>query len=297
MAFDLYDQKVRCKIVHFVCYPDIMYKSGILDVAFRTLMQPLHNGLADAYKAFCADDKLHFKIVYNTQVIPKPEVLLVLDSSFNPPHWGHHALIEKGLRLYDGRSTQVLLLLAVNNADKAAAPASFDKRMEMMCLMADLLHKNGSAVSVGITDYAKYVDKDIILRKHYKDARTISFLVGFDTIVRIFAPKYYYPRLPSEALESFMASTELCCLTREGNHNLEEQMKYSSDISNGVYEPNIPKSWGAKIHMMENDKIFESISSSAIRKAIAEGQTSEKLSKLLPLPIVDYILSSKDQMF
>lgn len=260
-------------------------------------MRPLHNSLSDAYKAFCADDKLHFKIVYNTKVIAKPEVLLILDSSFNPPHWGHHAMIEKGLRLYDGRSTQILLLLAVNNADKAAVPASFDKRMEMMCLMADLLGANGSAVSVGITDYAKYVDKDIVLRNYYKDVRTISFLVGFDTIVRIFAPKYYYPRLPSEALEDFMATTELCCLTREGGHSLEEQMKYTSDISNGAFEPNIPKSWGSKIHMMENDKRFESISSSVIRKAIAEGQTAEKLSKLLPLPIVNYILSSEDQVF
>ncbi|QLQ78696.1 hypothetical protein HG537_0B00450 [Torulaspora globosa] len=273
-----------------------MHRSGILKFTSGTLMQ-VHNSMFNAYKAFCADDKLHFNIVYNTKVIPKPEVLLVLDSSFNPPHWGHYALIEKGLRLYDGKSIQILLLLAVNNADKAAQPASFDKRMEMMCLMADLLGETGSAVSVGITDYAKYVDKDIILRNYYKDVQTISFLVGFDTIVRIFDPKYYHPRLPSDALESFMASTELCCLTREGTHSLDQQMKYSSDISNGVFEPDIPKSWGSKIHMMENDKRFESISSSVIRKAIAEGQTIEKLSKLLPLPIVEYILSSEDQVF
>lgn len=263
----------------------------------RSLMQAIPSNISEVYQAFANDELLHFQEVYSTKVLQKPEVLLVLDSSFNPPHWGHDALIQKGLEFYDGRSTQVLLLLAVNNADKAPKPASFDKRIEMMCLMADLLNKNGTAVSVGITDYGKYVDKDIVLRKIYEEVRTISFLVGFDTIVRIFDPKYYHPQLPSEALKDFMSTTELCCLTRKCDQAFEKQINYSSDISRGFYEPNIPKSWGAKIHMMENDRKLESISSSAVRKAFLEQKPTEVLTELLPPSIIQYILSSEDQVF
>lgn len=274
-----------------------MNKPRILRTASRALMPAAQNSMSECYKLFRSDPNVHFKTVYDLKVISKPDILLVLDSSFNPPHLGHLTLIQKALTLYHEKSAQVLLLLAVNNADKKPAPASFDKRLEMMCLLADLLNERDIPVSVGITEHGKFVDKDSALKDHYKDAGTISFLLGFDTIRRIFDPKYYHPKLPSEALEEFMSSTELCCLTREDDYTLEEQIKYSSDISNGSFEPDIPRSWGSKIHMMENDKRFEGVSSSSIRREIAEGTSSEYLKKFLPASIVDYLLSSKRQVY
>lgn len=260
-------------------------------------MQRTDSFFLNAYKAFVTGERQTFEIVYSRQVIPKPEVLLVLDSSFNPPHWGHYTLIKKGYELYRGKSTQVLLLLSVNNADKAPKPASFDKRMKMMSLLADMLHEDGMAVSVGITVHGKYVDKYSVLRDVYESASVMSFLVGFDTLVRIFDSKYYSPQIPAEALKEFMSSTELCCLTRVGDHTRRKQIEYATDIIQGIYEPMIPRGWGHKIHIIENDKRVESISSSAIRKAATEGCTLERLDKLTPSPIARYIVESNGQIF
>ena len=274
-----------------------MNKSVLFRGTIRSLMQRSDNGFLNAYKSFINDKREAFDIIYNREVLQKPEVLLVLDSSFNPPHWGHYTLVKKGLELYHQKSTQVLLLLSVNNADKAPKPASFDKRMEMMCLLADMMHEDGIAVSVGITVHGKYVDKFNVLRGFYKHTGIMSFLVGFDTLVRIFDAKYYSPQLPAEALRDFMSSTELCCLTREGEHPSKTQLEYASDIINGAYEPMIPRNWGEKIHIMENDERFESVSSSAIRKAVLAGCSFETLEKLTPSAIAKYIAASKDHIF
>lgn len=238
-----------------------------------------------------------FRIFYGDKETTDAATLLVLDSSFNPPHLGHYTLIKKALEFYHGKSVQVLLLLSVNNADKAPQPAAFDKRMEMMCLMAAMLQKEGVSVSVGITVFGKYVDKNTALRHHYHPHGTIAYLMGFDTIIRIFDPKYYNPQLPSVALKEFMISTELCCLTREGDHAFEKQISYAKDISEAVYEPMIPRQWGSKINILMNDEKYGSISSSNIRTAISNGASLETLMDQLPLPIIHYISSQTEPLF
>lgn len=261
------------------------------------MQQQTNSRIFNAYQSFVNDKQKAFDVVYHRRVVPKPEVLLILDSSFNPPHWGHYTLVKKGLELYHGRTTQVLLLLSVNNADKAPKPAPFEKRLEMMCLLADMMHNDGIAVSVGLTVHGKYVDKYAVLKSFYGQTNVMSFLVGFDTLIRIFDSKYYSPQLPAEALKEFMSSAELCCLTREGEHPSESQMNYASDITRGIFEPTIPRSWGPKVRVMANDTRFESVSSSAIRKAVASACSLEVLKKLTPLPIAKYIMATNGQLF
>ncbi|ETS77464.1 hypothetical protein PFICI_11338 [Pestalotiopsis fici W106-1] len=89
-----------------------------------------------------------------------PRTLLVLDSSFNPPTLAHQAMALSALQqqqqqregFREGRGeeeqeeqlatskSRVLLLLAINNADKAPKPAAFPQRLAMMYVFAmDLL--------------------------------------------------------------------------------------------------------------------------------------------------------------
>ncbi|KAF7544997.1 hypothetical protein G7046_g9661 [Stylonectria norvegica] len=59
--------------------------------------------------------------------------LVVLDSSFNPPTTAHASMAQEALEAIDGGvSPRLVLLLAVNNADKAHKPASFPVRLGMM---------------------------------------------------------------------------------------------------------------------------------------------------------------------
>ncbi|UKZ56179.1 hypothetical protein TrVGV298_010008 [Trichoderma virens] len=63
--------------------------------------------------------------------------LVVLDSSFNPPTRAHAEMARSALKWASSSSsssegTRLMLLLAVNNADKAPKPASFPVRLGMM---------------------------------------------------------------------------------------------------------------------------------------------------------------------
>lgn len=226
-----------------------------------------------------------FEIIHGQARVAGAKRLLVLDSSFNPPHMGHYTLVKKALDHYK-QDLHVLLLLSVNNADKPPKPATFDKRLEMMCLMAGMLQEENIPTSVGITVFGKFMDKSAAIQKDFCAEAAVVYLVGFDTVVRIFDPKYYKPQLPSEALREFMSQTELFCLTRDTGAGVQAQLAYCGDIAKGVYEPDIPRQWAGKVHVVPNDDRFSSVSSSEIRERIHD--PSFDLTSVLPSPIINY---------
>lgn len=241
-----------------------------------------------------------FRIVHSTSgglLSASTERLCILDSSFNPPHLGHYALARESLKYHykdrpAGEEKALVLLLSVKNADKSAAvPASFEDRIYMMYLMSEYLAKELHInVSVGLTTHAKFVDKLVSILNYLKNAPGVTadrllkltFLVGYDTLVRIFDPKYYLPDKLSDSLNNFMKATDLFCLTRKDNlTTYQEQAHYMDDIRSGKHA-HIPSHWslGVHIHSREelehpNDEIG-SISSSAIRKGALLGDSGWK---------------------
>lgn len=253
-------------------------------------------GMLETYEIFCKND-MEFNIVSGENQSIQAEKLLVLDSSFNPPHMGHYTLIKKAVQLYEESKLHILLLLSMNNADKDPKPASFDRRLEMMCILSDILTKECIDNSVGLTKYGKFVDKSDCIKKLNFFNGDIIYLVGFDTIVRILDSKYYAPLLPSEALRHFMSDTEFVCITREGNIPESDQIRYPLEISKGVYEPAISSFWGVKIHVLRNDKKYSSVSSSSIRKSLKNNIPSKTLKDEIPQAILDFIENSKSPIF
>lgn len=228
-----------------------------------------------------------FEIVYNTSngfANHNVKRFCILDSSFNPPHLGHYALVEESLiHDYgtDDKLTErsVLLLLSVKNADKGYQPESFEKRLEMMYLMADHLHKEFNVdVSIGLSKHAKFVDKSVSILDYLDKSLNhpsnikMTFMVGFDTLIRVLNPKYYMPDKLSTSLEGFMKVTDLLCMTRVDTTTIDEnqinQSTYITDISTGKHE-NIPSHWSKKLFLVDTkgDKI-NYISSSGIRSSI-----------------------------
>ena len=253
---------------------------------------------------FRGDEKATFTVVDGPTNIniedANKSFLLVLDSSFNPPHFGHYTLIEKALEHYtknDSTSVHVLLLLSINNADKNEKPATFDKRLDMMCLLSKHLTVNFPHIhpTVAISKSAKFVEKSNGIRDGLFTTGKIVYLLGFDTITRVFDPKYYVPQTVSDAMGEFMNHTDFFCLTRgsddASDSDFDAQAQYASDISAGKYEPVIPSSWGTKISIVENLNKYNSVSSSALRKLLINGDYKEA-SKDIPAEIIDYITSA-----
>ena len=255
---------------------------------------------------FRNDESAKFAVIdgpteISTQGSDEP-FLLVLDSSFNPPHFGHYTLIEKALEHYTGSnsgSVHVLLLLSINNADKNEKPASFDRRLDMMSLLAKHLSHNFSNLSptVAICKSAKFVEKSNGIRDDLFVNGKIVYLLGFDTITRVFDPKYYVPSTVREAMGDFMEHTDFFCLTRgsenSSDSNLDEQAHYARDIAAGMYEPVIPSSWGSKINIIENRNKYNAVSSSALRKLLIKGEY-EQASEDIPVEITDCIKAADE---
>ncbi|KAH9950012.1 Nucleotidylyl transferase [Amylocystis lapponica] len=153
----------------------------------------------------------------------------VLDSSFNPPTLAHlalasapslHPLSPKSDTLPGGGDYDAkLLLLSVRNADKKLAPgdATYVQRLEMMVLLAQdtvansaghILRDQGRGtgeanIAVAIIDEPTFVGKSKALLNFLRLRLThatptvevsnpqLTFLVGMDTLERLFAPRYY----------------------------------------------------------------------------------------------------------
>ncbi|KII85122.1 hypothetical protein PLICRDRAFT_45246 [Plicaturopsis crispa FD-325 SS-3] len=150
----------------------------------------------------------------------------VLDSSFNPPTLAHLALANSSFGGRWGDDDAKLLLLSVRNVDKTLKPgdATYLQRLQMMVLLAkDIAHTGRDSdtlgdrrdtadennVAVAIIDQPTFVGKSstllAFLRSHLSSLHTLApasppwqpqltFLQGFDTLERLFAPRYY----PSE---------------------------------------------------------------------------------------------------
>jgi len=158
----------------------------------------------------------------------RPLRIAVLDSSFNPPTLAHLAIANAprpafGDNDHDDYDAK-LLLLSVTNADKQIKPtdATYVQRIEMMRDFATEVvtrpptssspssssSPEAGNVAVAIIDEPTFVGKSRLLQsflrermKQFVDAENgdsqlfnlceLTFLLGYDTLERFFAPRYY----------------------------------------------------------------------------------------------------------
>ncbi|KAK4149434.1 hypothetical protein C8A00DRAFT_18874 [Chaetomidium leptoderma] len=242
---------------------------------------------------------------------------------------------ERGQKL--DTSLRLLLLLSVNNADKGTKPAAFDKRLAMMWAFArDVQHslRTGSeeaelasgegpggysaeealSVDIGLATLPYFHDKSAALAEggFYNDGDAPEndgimgekteqvFLVGFDTLIRIFNPKYYGPPLESTAqlagpaeevtpmqqsLDPFLARAKLRVTMRTGDEwgGADEQTGYLEDLlrADGLGKVGGNKDWGSRIDVVEGRKVGADIISSTHARAAAKDRDPKRLDLMV----------------
>ncbi|KIM84177.1 hypothetical protein PILCRDRAFT_6459 [Piloderma croceum F 1598] len=177
----------------------------------------------------------------------------VLDSSFNPPTLAHLALAKAPLPpsisnedVISGRRDAYdagLLLLSVRNADKTLeqGDATYLQRLETMYLLAkDIEHPHpeveenmddsgvDSNVAIAIIDEPTFIGKSTALLTFLRSRLSsfssagpapnrptprLTFLLGLDTLERLFSPRYY----PSQSEESMLRSLRYFFGQEEGS--------------------------------------------------------------------------------
>ncbi|KAF9186256.1 hypothetical protein BGZ51_002107 [Haplosporangium sp. Z 767] len=157
----------------------------------------------------------------------RPTRIAVLDSSFNPPTKAHYHLLKAAAKV---GCDAVLLLLATNNVDKGQTGAGAIERLEMMEAMAmdSILNEHDPALrhmAVGLTIHARFMDKAQPILDHYP-ANTVqlSWIMGHDTMIRLFDPKYY--KDVHADMAPFFEQCDVICSSRPGYGSRDEMMHF-----------------------------------------------------------------------
>ncbi|KAB8070522.1 hypothetical protein BDV29DRAFT_33643 [Aspergillus leporis] len=278
---------------------------------FKTLRSQYRSTL----KHFIASSK-NFEILTSipaTHSQPPPPVrtpdrLYVLDSSFNPPTLAHRRIASTALLETPSKAPRLLLLLATQNADKPSKPASFEDRLIMMELFArDLLEyletnlnsEDGRlpAIDIGLTKRPFFVDKaaEIEAAGIYPESLEQVHLTGYDTLIRIFNPKYYPPEHTLQPLGPFLSSHRLRVTMRPGSEwgDAEAQKRFLLNMAQGGMENEGGKrEWAQRIQLVEGRRPDQRpVSSTLAREAIR--LNPQDLLGLVPDNVREFVLSQQ----
>lgn len=226
--------------------------------------------------------------------------LYVLDSSFNPPTKAHLTLARQALLNDKGnRPARMMFLLATVNADKKPKPADFEDRLVMMSLMAHTVATEFAdqkvEVDVAVTKKPFFMDKAACIDEAgiYGQAQQVH-LTGFDTIVRIFNPKYYPEDQKLKVLEPFLSKHRLrVCYREDGETSRADQEAYVEGVGDGSRaKEGMKKEWRKMIELVDDAETVKGYSSTESRKATVEGRMPA-LEGLLGQEIAEYVTSQK----
>lgn len=211
------------------------------------------------------------------------------------------------------------MLFSTRNADKAAVEAEFVERIAMMVLFAEDLQsqlqsspssriemdletsnsgeeregkgkeeEKGVSIDIGLTTAPYYTDKSRAITEAepppYPSSPTHIHLLGFDTLTRFLAPKYYPTSSPPlSALAPFFESGyKLLVLLRPDSavstDTEEHQRTYISGLKQGSLEKEgFKKEWAGQIGVLEGGDVVKAagISSTVVREAAKRGDWDE----------------------
>lgn len=262
-----------------------------------------------------------------------PAKLVILDSSFNPPTLAHlrmarDAVLEE-LKTERGKgAVRLLLLLAIQNADKAAKPAAFEHRLAMMWAFAKDVRKSidqagpsdedgaDVAIDVGLATQPYFHEKSTTIaqsdfyKAHGEEGKVDTesnvpeqvILAGFDTLVRIFNPKYYGE--PSDdvipirkSLDPFFKRAKLRVTMRTDAEwgNKDEQTSYVDELlkGDGLEKIGGSKEWAGRIEIVDSRNEGEPVVSSTLAREAAKSQDWDRLEELVPAEVKKWVEREK----
>jgi nicotinic acid mononucleotide adenylyltransferase len=191
----------------------------------------------------------------------------VFSGSFNPPTVAHVRMCEhaqKQLGLHE-----ILLLLAIVNVDKTQFDFSLQERAEMMLAVA----RERSDWSVALCSHGRFVEKAKAVAEAYPEGTEIWFIVGHDTLVRIFEPRFYLDMPMHQALEHFFRLARLAVFPRGD----ADERAIREFLSRDEVKP-----FADRVAVLPNEPSLLWVSSTLVRQKLKHG---ESVTDLVP-PIV-----------
>lgn len=181
----------------------------------------------------------------------------ILSASFNPPTRAHIALLEAAQEAF--HLEEGVFLLAIIHVEKPLVGFGLPERLEMLQAIA----RHRSCWSVALCNRARFFEKAQALRAAVGESPELFFLMGGDTLIRLFDPQYY-PDIPMEAaLESFFQTARLLVAPRPpwDRPSLE---RFLQDPARAPYR--------ARIDFLHLPPALAEVSSSEVRRRLTRGE-------------------------
>ena len=137
--------------------------------------------------------------------------------------------------------------------------------------MLEAVSESRPDYSIAAVNRARFVDKSQALRPHFPPDTLFTFVLGYDTLVRLFDPRYYSD-MPKELDRLFDVS---CVVAINRTDNTLE------DVHRFLRRPECAAYLG-RIKAMGLDPAFSSVSSTQVRERLRRG---EPVSQLVPEPV------------
>jgi len=185
----------------------------------------------------------------------KPGTLLCLSASFNPLTVAHCALIQAAGRIVS--PDEVLLLLARANVDKAVTGLPLTERLDLLLRFAE----TRPGISVAATSHGRFVDKIQAILPRYPRGTRLVFLLGLDTLIRLFDPKYYRDR--DAALARLFAKSE--CIV--ANRSPDRPAALATFLARPEVRP-----YASRIQAIELPEEVAAVSATTVRLRLGRGE-------------------------
>lgn len=199
----------------------------------------------------------------------RPQVVAALPAAFNPLTAAHLELLEAVER--KRRISEFLLVLDKKTIDKELYGATLEDRL----LMLELFSRGKKKMSVVFSSHGLFIDKVRALRKIYPKKTELLFIVGYDTLVRLFDPHYYERR--DEALKSLFAESRFLVGNRGGSGEASVRELLSAPGN---------KRFKGYVEFIEISDWAARLSSTEVREKVERG---EEIRRLVPFEIEGFI--------
>ena len=179
----------------------------------------------------------------------------IFPASFNPPTLAHLALIKEAMK--QGKLDEIVILLDIQAMDKEAVGAAFEDRLTML----KKVFGRNPKVSIGLSNQGLFLEKLKPLRALYPAPIEWVFIVGFDTILRVMDKKYYQNR--KKSLDELFEQSRFLVANRD---------HYERTAFEILFRRRENRKYAERVTFFILPEKFSSISSTLIRKRIAQGQ-------------------------
>ena len=194
------------------------------------------------------------------QTLHQTKKLGIFSGSFNPLTVAHTRMVEDTVAKY--HLDELLLLLAKANVDKSV----FGLPLAARLLTVKRYAESRPRISVGVSSHGRYIDKVSALKTMFPPDIEFNFIVGYDTLVRIFDIKYYTD-FHAELQELFVSARFIVANRAEADIKVIETFMAQPEICR----------YDAYVSCILLPDVYAYMSSTEVRELLDRGEAIEHL--------------------